>query len=225
MPSTNAYDAFYKITDIFPVHSVGIVTARGVFRNPLEKNENSHTIELLEQKIGFKPAPTAEQVFYYIYALLFSTGYRREYGQGFKIDLNRVAFTGDCDLFFDMAKIGERLAAIHLLKSPELNHTFSTFTGGAGSTVSNATYDPSIRRIYIDKTHYFSNITPDLWEYRLCGSRVMAKWLKSRKGQSLNAVDIEHYIKIARVLQLTIQYQEQTDRLYPAVTRWKSPLL
>ena len=58
-------------------------------------------------------------------------------------------------------------------------------------------------------------ITPDLWEYRVCGYRVMAKWLKSRKGESLNAIEINHYRKIARIIQLTIHYQEQIDRLYP----------
>ena len=223
--STTGCDKF-KITDIFPVYRVAIVTAGGVFCLQEEslpgypgiklhkfegRGAGANMIESLEQKKKFQTLPTAEQVFYYIYALLFSTGYRREYGEELTVDFPRVPITPDYGLFIDIAKIGERLAAIHLLESPELNHLFSNFEGPGNGQVTNVSYEPSKNRIYINNNQYFSNITPDLWEYRMCGYRVMAKWLKSRKGECLNPGEIDHYRKIARIIQLTIHYQEQID--------------
>jgi len=185
----------------------------------VQANINPKIFELLEQKAGFKPVPTAEQVFYYIYALLFSTHYREEYAEELTIDFPRIPFTADYGLFIEMGKLGERLAAVHLVKSPELNHTFSKFEVGNSNRVTRVCYVPLENRIYINSTQFFSNITRDIWEYRMGGYQVMAKWLKSRKGQYLNFKDIEHYIKIARILQLTLQYQEQIDLLYPAIEK------
>ena len=184
-----------------------------------QANINPRIFESLNKKSGFNPVPVPGQVFYYVYGILYSNLYREAYAEELSIDFPRVPFTPDCALFFDMAKIGERLTAIHLLKSPELNHCFSNFAGNGIGKVTNVSYDKSKNRIYINDSQYFSCITPDVWQYRVCGYRVMAKWLKSRKGESLNAVEIDHYRKIARIIRLTLQYQEQIDRLYPAIEK------
>ena len=196
----------------------GLFTSPGE-PEPKEPNINRAIFTLLRQKAGFKTLPSPEQVFYYIYALLFSTIFREKYAEELKIDFPRIPFTSDYDLFIEMGKWGKRLARAHLLKSPELNRTLSKFEVGNSDHISKIRYVPpeggtASGRIYINKTQYFSNITPDIWEYRLAGYQVMAKWLKSRKGRALTSKDIEHYIKIARSLQLTLQYQQQIDRLY-----------
>ena len=73
------------------------------------------------------------------------------------------------------------------------------------------------KRVYINGKQYFSNIDKETWDYRIGGYQVMEKWLKDRKKRTLSLEDIEHYIKIARALQLTIQYQEKIDELYPGI--------
>ncbi|UCH94006.1 MAG: hypothetical protein JSV88_27580, partial [Candidatus Aminicenantes bacterium] len=59
----------------------------------------------------------------------------------------------------------------------------------------------------------FSGISKDIWEYQICGYRVMKKWLKDRRKRALSCPDIIHYIRMARALQLTLRYQHEIDRL------------
>ncbi len=47
----------------------------------------------------------------------------------------------------------------------------------------------------------------------------MNKWLKDRKKRNLSLEDIQHYIKIARAFQLTIQYRQKIDSLYDEVEK------
>ncbi|MFN3396888.1 MAG: type ISP restriction/modification enzyme, partial [Thermodesulfovibrionales bacterium] len=72
--------------------------------------------ELLEQLTkGYKKTPTPEQIFFYIYAVLYSNIYRTRYAEFLKIDFPRIPFTRDYKFFNKMAKYGERLVDLHLL--------------------------------------------------------------------------------------------------------------
>jgi predicted helicase len=62
----------------------------------------------------YKKEPTPEELFYYIYAVLYSNIYRTKYAEFLKIDFPRIPFTKDCELFGKMAEYGERLVDLHL---------------------------------------------------------------------------------------------------------------
>lgn len=106
-----------------------------------------------------------------------------------------------------------------MLKSPELNDTFSKFEKSGNEVVERPKYHQENKRVYINGTQYFSNIDREIWEYHVGGYKVMAKWLKDRKKRRLSIDEIQHYIKVARALQLTIQYQEKIDDLYEDVEK------
>ncbi|UCH97003.1 MAG: N-6 DNA methylase [Candidatus Aminicenantes bacterium] len=189
---------------------------------PRQLNINPKIFNLLREMAGFDPLPSAEQVFYYIYAVLFSTLYREMYAEYLKIDFPRVPFISDYDLFVEVARWGERLTAIHLMKAPELDQTFSKFEVSGDNRVERIRFEPAADqggRVYINNCQYFSHISPDIWEYETCGYQVMDKWLKSRKNSTLSCKDMKHYIKIARCLELTIQYQQKIDQLYPSLEK------
>lgn len=202
---------------------------RGLFNHvlteesmPTQPNIHPNIFNLLRQIAGFDPLPSPGQIFYYIYAVLFSTIYRETYVEHLRIDFPRVPFTSDYDLFIEVARLGRRLAEIHLMKSPELESTFSKFPVSGDNLVKRPLFKPTAGedgRVYINDRQYFSNIPPDIWEYEICGYQVMAKWLKPRKGKILSCKDMEYYIKIARCLQLTIQYQQEIDQLYPSIEK------
>lgn len=61
-----------------------------------------------------------EEIFYYIYAVLYSPTYRKKYAEFLKTDFPRVPFTTDMQLFGRLAKMGERLVSLHLLKAEDL---------------------------------------------------------------------------------------------------------
>ncbi len=202
---------------------------RGLFRSldiegsmPRQPNIDPKVFELFGQTAGYDPLPTAEQIFYYVYAVLFSSIFRGTYAEFLKIDFPRVPFTSDVDLFFKVVGLGERMVSFHLLKSPELDRTFSKFEVSGDNRVEKALFVP-IRerdgRVYINESQYFSNISPQIWEYEICGYQVMFKWLKSRRGKVLSCNEMQHYIKMARIIQLTLQIQAEIDRLYPLIEK------
>jgi hypothetical protein len=99
-----------------------------------------------------------------------------------------------------------------------LEQTFSRFEKSGDNTVKKVVFAGDEKRVYINDVQYFSNINKEIWEYQVGGYQVMQKWLKDRKSRVLSLEDIQHYIiKIAGALQLTIQYQQQIDDLYPRI--------
>ncbi len=162
---------------------------------------------------------THKEIFYYIYAVLYSNIYREKYAEFLRIDFPRIPFASDYDLLIKMGKLGQQLAEIHLMKSSELNQTFSRFEVSGNNIVKKVRYNESEKNVYINDTQYFSKIEKDIWEYQIGGYQVMNKWLKDRKKRNLSLEDIQHYFKIARVLQLTIQYQQKIDELYDEVEK------
>jgi len=53
-----------------------------------------------------------------------------------------------------------------------------------------------------------------VWEYRVGAYQVMEKYLKDRKGRNLSLDEINHYIKVAKAIQLTIGLQGKIDEVY-----------
>jgi predicted helicase len=151
------------------------------------------------------------------YAILHSVIYRDKYRDHLKIDFPRIPFTSDFDLFMELSGLGERLAAVHLMKSPELLRTFSKYEIIGSDLVDKPHFKPLTGgdgRVYINETQYFSHISKELWEYELCGYQVLKKWLSDRKNRVLTSGEIHHYIKICRALQLTVKYSGDIDVLY-----------
>ncbi|MDI6809065.1 MAG: N-6 DNA methylase [Candidatus Eisenbacteria bacterium] len=63
----------------------------------------------------FKKAPSPGEIFYYIYAILYSETCRTKYAEFLKIDFPRIPFTKDHKLFKKMSGYGNRLVDLHLL--------------------------------------------------------------------------------------------------------------
>lgn len=158
-----------------------------------------------------------EEIFYYIYAILYSTIYRQKYQEFLKIDFPRIPFTKDYNLFQKLAELGEQLVNLHLLKSPELDNPISKFHGNNGNRVEKREYREKEKRVYINNHQYFSNIELNVWSYYIGGYQVLYKWFKDRKDRILTVEDIKHYCKIATALRKTITIQKQIGELYPKV--------
>ena len=134
---------------------------------------------------NFKHEPTPEQIFHYIYAVLYSNVYRTKYAEFLKIDFPRVPFTKDRKLFLTMAGCGEELVNLHLLKSRVLNNPIAKFQGAGNDKVEQSKYgllqgaDQPV--VYINKEQYFEGISEEVWNYQVGGYQVCEKWLKDRK--------------------------------------------
>ena len=183
-------------------------------------NLNPKFVAALAQAYGGEPAP--EEIFNYIYAVLYSPAYRTKYSEFLRMDFPRLPFTTDTKLFRILAALGMRLTSLHLLNSPELDTPSAQFEGkGDNSVAKNKNtgfrYDPQEERVYINKTQYFAPVRRDVWEYQIGGYQVCEKWLKDRRERQLGMDDIKTYCRIVTALERTIEIQKEIDALYPKV--------
>jgi DNA-binding MarR family transcriptional regulator len=174
---------------------------------------------LIEQlKASFKKTPSPEEIFHYIYAILYSETYRTKYAEFLKIDFPRIPFTSDYELFSKLSDLGKSLADLHLMKSPDLDDTIAKFEGKGKDIVEKPRYDADERRVYINETVYFESIPPEVWQYRIGGYQVCDKWLKDRKGKKLEG-EFKHYLRIITAIQKTIEVQGEIDEVYIGVEK------
>ena len=167
----------------------------------------------------YKKDPSPEEIFYYIYAVLYSSVYRIKYAEFLKIDFPRIPFTKDYEIFSKMGEYGKRLVDLHLLKSAEIDQPIAKFQGKGDDRVDKLRYDEKEKRTYINESQYFEGITKEIWEYQIGGYQVCNKWLKDRKKRLLSLDDIKHYCKIVTSLQKTIEAQKAIDDIYPEVEK------
>lgn len=179
------------------------------------RQPNINPVLFEELKKNFKKDVTPEEIFYYIYAVLYSNTYRTKYAEFLKIDFPRVPFTRDHKLFIKLGKLGNQLADLHLLKSKELDKTISKFPVDGSNDVEKPKYENE--KVWINKEQYFDGIKEEVWQYQIGGYQVCEKWLKDRKERTLTLDEIKTYCKIVTSLSKTIELQKEIDKYYQKV--------
>ena len=187
-----------------------------IFEQLNKMYSTSPSIPLLAKERGRgEVAVTPEEIFYYIYAVLYSNTYRTKYAEFLKIDFPRVPFTKDYKLFIKLGKLGKELADLHLLKLKHTEKIISKYPIKGSHKVEKLKYEDE--KVWINKEQYFSNVKPEVWHYQIGGYQVCEKWLKDRKGRILNVDDITTYCQILTALSKTIELQKEIDKFYPEV--------
>ena len=182
------------------------------------RKPNIDEITFEKLKISYKQKPTPEEILYYIYGIFYSNIYRETYAEFLKIDFPRVPFTSDYDLFIEMGKLGKELAALHLLKSSELDSPITKYQGlGDNDRIEKVTYKEDGQRIYINEEKYFEGITLEDWNYYIGGYQVLRRYLKDRKDRMMD--DAPRYCRIVTALYKTIEIQKQIDKIYSEIEK------
>jgi len=165
----------------------------------------------------FKKTPSPEEIFYYIYAVLYSETYRTKYAEFLKIDFPRIPFTKDYKLFKKMSEYGNRLVDLHLLQSTELDSPVARLQGEKDNRIEKLKYDEKAGLLYINTMQYFEGISKDVWSYQIGGYQVCDKWLKDRKKRTdprLSLDEIQTYCRIVTAIHKTIEIQMGIDKIY-----------
>jgi type I restriction-modification system DNA methylase subunit len=202
----------------------------------IKPNLSSTFVEKLTK--DYKKALSPEEIFYYIYAVLYSNTYRTKYAEFLKIDFPRIPFTKDYKLFIKIGEYGEKLVNLHLLKSSELDKPAARFQGEGDDKVEKLRYNPPLSplklrgdergviaggiesgRLYINHIQYFEGIPKEVYEYQIGGYQVCTKWLKDRKGKPLSVEETTHYCKIVTALKKTIEIQTKIDSIYSDIEK------
>jgi predicted helicase len=158
--------------------------------------------------------PSPEMIFYYTYGVLYSDTYREKYSEFLRTDFPRIPFTGDYKLFQEMAEYGQRLTALHLMDSPDLDSPVARFQGSGDGRVDKLRYEKKNNCLYINKNQYFENIAENVWRYHIGGYQVCDKWLKDRKDGVLSLNDVKHYCKIVTAIKKTLEIQKSIDEIF-----------
>jgi predicted helicase len=170
-----------------------------------------------------------EDLLNYIYASLYSPGYRERYSDLIKNEFPRLPLPGNLPLFCELSRLGRELVALHLLESPKLDKPITEFIGKskevtrigwANDTVwldapaakKGATQSPG--------TSGFRGVPEAVWNFHIGGYQVCEKWLKDRKGRTLSAEDIAHYHKIVIALTETIRLMAEIDQVIETHGGW-----
>ena len=202
---------------IYPIHAQKdlFISQEG----ELKRKANINEMVFIRLQEAFKKEIKPEDIFYYIYAVVYSNDYRMKYIEFLKLDFPRIPFTKDHGLFSRMAKLGERLVKLHLLQSEELDTPLVKSQGKGDNIVEQLKYDAKDQRVYYNPTQYFEGVSKKVWEYQIGGYQVCNKWLKDRKGKRLSTNDMKHYCRICNALQKTIEIQKEIDTIYPEVEK------
>lgn len=177
----------------------------------------------------YKITPKPEDIFYYIYSILYSNTYRSRYAEFLKIDFPRIPFTKDFDLFTKLVQKGSKLVSLHLMESQILDdmNMQPNYPVKGSNTVETVTYkqpgdiiagnaEPINKgRVYINKTQYFEGVELEVWNFYIGGYKVCNKWLKDRKDRKLSLDEITHYQKIVVALRETKKLMKEIDDAIP----------
>ncbi|MFH1921317.1 MAG: type ISP restriction/modification enzyme, partial [Planctomycetota bacterium] len=187
-----------------------------------QSNLNPKLVVALTEAYGRESTP--EDIFHYVYAVLYAPTYRTKYAEFLRTDFPRVPFTADAKLFQKLAALGARMTALHLLTSPELDPPACRFEGEGDSRIGKGRkagfrYEPGEQRAYINATQYFAPVAEAMWRYQVGGYQVCEKWLKDRQERHLAVDDIRTYCRIVTALGRTLVIQTEIDALYPGVEK------
>ena len=158
-----------------------------------------------------------EDVFYYAYAVFHSPTYRQRYAEFLKIDFPRLPLTSDVDLFSALVQFGAELVNLHLMKSPKLSDTMTTFDIEDDNVIARGypKYDEKNERVHINKRQYFGGVPPAVWEFHIGGYQALHKWLKDRRGRQLAYNDLKHVQRMVVALAETNRIMAAIDAAIP----------
>lgn len=169
----------------------------------------------------------------YIYAVLHSPTYRDKYKEFLKIDFPRVPYPAPPqpspkerekarEKFWKLVKLGGEIRQIHLLESPKVEDYITTFPKSGTNEITNklnkkdwelTDKKKQLGRIWLNEEQYFDNIPLVAWEFYIGGYQPAQKWLKDRRGRTLDFEDILHYQKIIVALNETDRLMTEIDEI------------
>lgn len=150
-----------------------------------------------------------EDILDYIYAVLHSPIYREKYKEFLKIDFPRVPYPKDAESFWKLVELGREIREIHLLESPVVEQYITQYPEDGDNVVDKPVYKDG--KVYINSSQYFAGVPEIAWNFYIGGYQPAQKWLKDRKGRTLDFDDILHYQKIIVALAETDRLMKEVD--------------
>lgn len=173
----------------------------------------------LSERVSLPLAP--EDTLAWIYAVLFSAGYRTRYADFLKRDFPRVPLPSDQSLFDSLVGLGRELIGLHTMDTTLPRITSFDVTGtNEVEKIRWAKGKEGLGRVYINAEQYFGKVPETVWEMHIGGYRVADKWLKDRRGRKLSYDELEHYQSVIAALARTSEIQTEIDAAIEQAGGW-----
>lgn len=183
-------------------------------------NLNMEVVNKIAACLGLPFVPEKEEndttfapidVLDYIYAILHSPNYREQYKAFLKIDFPRVPYPSSLVSFWRLVALGGQLRRYHLLTHVGIDDFVTQYPINGNNVVDKPHYEAG--NVWINNTQYFADVPLVAWEFYIGGYQPAQKWLKDRKGRTLNFDDILHYQRIIVALLQTHYLMQQIDEV------------
>lgn len=159
-----------------------------------------------------------EQILAFIYANLYNPKYRSKYLEYLKIGFPKVSFEVSQKEFERFEKLGSELIKLHLMQEiPQDEIDFIFLKENKKPNFKIAKYQEKERfvenKIILNEDLAISPIGAEIWNYTIGGYQVLKQWLKYRKDYVCTKEELEHLLKICKILKKTIEIQKALDEI------------
>lgn len=153
-----------------------------------------------------------EEILAFIYANLYNPKYRSKYLEYLKIGFPKVSFEVSVKEFERFKKLGSELIKLHLMQEiPQDEIDFIFLKESKKPNFKIAKYQEKERfvenKIILNEDLAISPIDAEIWNYTIGGYQVLKQWLKYRKDYVCTKEELEHLLKICKILKKTIEIQ------------------
>jgi predicted helicase len=164
----------------------------------------------LRERYGVTLEP--EDIFRYVYAVLYSPAYRERYREILRREFPRIVFPTERSLFLRLAGLGGELVGLHLLEDPRLARSAVCLAGDAALPLvpgrARWDYCGNEGRVSLNREGFrLEGIEPEVWAYRIGAYHVLDRWLSARAGRILAWTEARDSRWIAEALRLTLKVE------------------
>ncbi|EAJ1621649.1 DNA methyltransferase [Campylobacter upsaliensis] len=217
----NFFDTIFisgEITDIHYNGSQCYITP--LYLYDINGKTSNFTPEFLAYKAKHKilKDKNEEQILAFIYANLYNPKYRSKYLEYLKIGFPKVSFEVSVKEFERFEKLGSELIKLHLMQEiPQDEIDFIFLKESKKPNFKIAKYQEKERfvenKIILNEDLAISPIDAEIWNYTIGGYQVLKQWLKYRKDYVCTKEELEHLLKICKILKKTIEIQKALDEI------------
>ncbi|EKP5904710.1 N-6 DNA methylase [Campylobacter upsaliensis] len=217
----NASNVAFVSNKIMDGHHIGSRTyITPLYLYDINGKTSNFTPEFLAYKAKHKilKDKNEEQILAFIYANLYNPKYRSKYLEYLKIGFPKVSFEVSVKEFERFEKLGSELIKLHLMQEiPQDEIDFIFLKESKKPNFKIAKYQEKERfvenKIILNEDLAISPIGAEIWNYTIGGYQVLKQWLKYRKDYVCTKEELEHLLKICKILKKTIEIQKALDEI------------
>ena len=146
----------------------------------------------------------------YIYAILYSDKYRKQYLEFLKFDFPKIQYPKNKNYFKKLACIGSELRLLHTSDIDIFDDSINCMCDN--SVMIDKPFHEG-NKVFFNKTNYIIGVSDEIWNYYFGGYQPLQKWLKDRRNEEIGLDEIHHYCHIVHVLKQTVVLVNKIDQI------------